>query len=369
MSKSALKRLRRKQAQENAATSTGADGEEQEEDDDEGELQQEEGDGDEVVSTAAPTVSTTAVLPQIVPASAPLHTAADSAATTTVASTPPITTEAPAGVPPKLGVIGKSSRLNASDVDSFRATELPRDQLSPPQPSTASASAPPQLHQQQQLINLLLGDNSAATNLGMGAPSHTYTPAPVPVPVPAYTPQQHQHYQAPPQYQQYQQPVYQQQYQYTAPPSNFRAYQYDGQYAPSSALYGPAGGTASQSSHSNVIQPPGKSAQSRATPGAPGMSIQTQQEPPSAFAPPLLTPPPPGLTPPGGTSSSRFTFAEYTNTAPIPQLTTTETYYPSAASNSLNHQPAAVLYDNNTGNKQASSGNYYKSKSGFSVRL
>jgi len=370
LSKSALKRLRRKLAQENGTKAEQGDeeNEEDEEDDEDDENESgaaEEGkvEKEESVPTTAPVIQiTTSTLQQPVP----------SVTSSVISSMPPVAaTPAPASAPvaasavPKLGVIGKSPKLVPLEVESFQSSQfgLAQSAAAPAQATATATATAPHMLQQQQLINLLLGDSSVAPqqNYKLTEPVHAQTHAHATAP----TPQVHsyQPHVGAPQFQ----------YQYQQPPVQ-NIYQPSSLYAPSAAL--PLHQSSSRASVGSAVPPPGILPPGRRTTAPVGLSVAT-----SAGA---YSPPPPGLTPPGGVSISRFTFADYPPAASAPASAHTApaplpaSYVPTQAPvgshfNGLygqyeqQGQPVAPAVaskpTSNSGN------NYYKSKSGFSVRL
>jgi hypothetical protein len=364
MSKSALKRLRRKQASEEA----GAD-----------QLAEEEQETEEPAPTTTP-YAASAVAEQSIPPPAPAH--ATSAPSLHIPSTAPSTavsaaaTEPPA---PKIGVIGKTSRLSAAEVDSFRAS-LAHQTASPApapatvsQPASVAVSAPapiappaatgntPHVVHQQKLINLLLGDSSAIEGLsGFAAPAlPSYQPFPSASSSQPSHAQYNQHDNKPATYG-----------HLGLPQSAAQSYGHTlynpsaGQYQPS-ALYAPQ-------APSRVVPPPGIGAQSRSNTLNLAVHTNEPQNPLPAYIGAAYSPPPPGLTPPGGVTTSRFTFAELAPPAlpNVPPATLPahygnahNAYLPAGEAGAPSGAPRPV------GGPAAGAGNYYKSKSGFSVRL
>lgn len=265
---------------------------------------------------------------------------------------------------PKLGVIGKSSRLSAAEVDSYRAA-LPASQsasapiahTSPaPTASTSVASAaipapiaPPAASgnsghglQQQKLIDLLFGDTNAAAELGGVVPpsqtQHRYQPFPTaPVSQPPLHPSASASASA------------YHQYDHSSATYGHTLYNSSaGQYQPS-ALYAHAPAPSS-------IPPPPGMATHRSNSNPLDLNLHAGLP---AYTGASFSPPPPGLTPPGGSATSRFTFAEYSAPpAPIAPPTAASASFAAAPGSRPANAPA-----------NGPAGNYYKSKSGFSVRL
>jgi hypothetical protein len=118
------------------------------------------------------------------------------------------------------------------------------------------------------------------------------------------------------------------------------------------------------------MAPPPGIAQGRPAVTSSRLSVQTHDQTNHALAAAYSahTPPPPGLTPPGGVSTSRFTFAEY---APPPASTAAPSslYSHQAIGSSAFPAPSAPVSAPAAAKPASAGGNYYKSKSGFSVRL
>jgi hypothetical protein len=383
LSKSAQKRMRRKLAQENATAREDAAAEEDETEPTTGGFVDAPSPAPAAPSTAAQPTQAVSFVPS--PPTGPVRMHVDVAepaaepAQDIAHSVPaPAVNAAPVGaVPPKLGVIGKSPRLAAADVDSFRASHFSQPAASAPAsapvstPSLPSSSVTnPQMLQQQQLIDLLLGNAPAPAAAAFKLPSQLSVPA---------VQQTHQPSRS-------SQPVYQPPAQYQSSAYQLPSQQYDtsvysaygstglGQYQPSAALYGSSAVPRYEAPRPSAVAPPGIAPAGRA-PG--GLSVQTHHNLtglPASFSASASTPPPPGLSPPGGVTSSRFTFADYAP-APAPaHVAPAAPAYPApyaasaagAAPYGGYGAPAAAQEPKPVG---APAGNYYKSKSGFSVRL
>jgi hypothetical protein len=366
MSKSALKRLRRKQASEEAEADQPAEDEQETEDPAPAPAPY-----NPATSYAAP-----AVAERSIPPPAPTHaTSVPSQHTPSTAASTAVSAAAAEPPAPKIGIIGKTSRLSAAEVDSFRAslahqTASPAPAPAPVSltvPTTVSAPAPiappaatgntPHVVHQQKLINLLLGDSSAIEGLsGFAAPAlPAYQPFPSASSSQPSHAQYNQHDNKPATYG-----------HLGLPQSAAQSYGHTlynpsaGQYQPS-ALYAPR-------APSRVVQPPGIGAQSR--PNTLNLAVHTNepQNPLPTYTGAAYTPPPPGLTPPGGVTTSRFTFAEF---APPALPTAPAASFPSHYGNAHNaYLPVGEAgAQSGAPGPAASASNYYKSKSGFSVRL
>ena len=227
----------------------------------------------------------------------------------------------PAAVPPhRLGAIGKASSKTLEPVAAAApAVESPLYES----PSFPLNPADQHHYHQQHLINLLLGDSPAR------APARSAAAQPASqLQMPAYQP-------------------------YSNPGYNFSTQP--------SPLYAPAAAP----QRVNVAAPPGINT-SRPAP-LPDLNFA-----PAGAAASQLTPPPPGLSPIGaGVTTSRFSFGDFNSTAPlnVPVLPQYQYQYqqpPAQTYAPLGSYPASAAPSNATA---APAGNYYKSKSGFSVRL
>lgn len=220
----------------------------------------------------------------------------------------------------RLGVIGKASSKTLEPVAAAApAVESPLYES----PSFPLNPADQHHYHQQHLINLLLGDSPAR------APARSAAAQPA---------------------SQLQLPAYQ--------PYSNAGYNFSTQPSP---LYAPAAAP----QRVNVAAPPGINT-FRPAP-LPDLNFA-----PASAAASQLTPPPPGLSPIGaGVTTSRFSFGDFNSTAPlnVPVLPQYQYQYqqpPAQTYAPLGSYPTSAAPSNAAA---APAGNYYKSKSGFSVRL
>lgn len=309
LSKSALKRLRRKQAVEADGEGDADEGEEENEEDGEG--------APSFVPVLPPVVEEVPLPAVAVPAPAQVPVAVAPVAVPAPARTaaPPALSQAPTS---RVGVIGTKSP---------KAVDAPTFDF-PPQATTSFALNPADQHHyhQQHLINLLLGGDTPAPSAGLyGAPAQSAFGG---LQIPAYQAAPAQDYSS----------HYNNSYGYSAQPS--------------AALYA-------------APAPPG--IVGRPASGAASLSVHTAAPGGLDFSAARTAPPPPGLSPVGGVTSSRFSFGDDYSTSPAPlnvpalpqyQYKTPPQTQTSYTAPGVPAQPAA-----------APASNYYKSKSGFSVRL
>lgn len=382
LSKSALKRLRRKQAQEEAASGSsnqvGIPAQEAESD--------EEPEISVAPPAAAPVSGEKAVI-QPTPA-VQIHSAPAATAVAPKVS-PTVHVEAPAKLPASVntapvsnpGVIGKGA-VKMDAPTTVEASHQPQPVHRAPSTVAASSSLPQQpnpslqhQYQQQHLINLLLGGDSkgAVPNPSLYAAT-TYIGAP------------HSQYLAPlPDanlYAQHNQGLYgAYQHNTSTPPGHLYSHGHS-QPAPAAPIR----------ASNSVVAPPGMAAGRQPA----GLNIQTNAGAIGNFTAPAFSPPPPGLSPPGSTvTSSRFTFGDFAAPAPASSSNTTlpssysyapaphesvpapnmlygaPLYMPTApvAHNATAPQQTAAASPANANSGNTSGSSYYKSKSGFSVRL
>lgn len=317
LSKSALKRLRRKHSQE-----TGDDEEDQGEAEESGEDENEE----ETLSVPAPvTTQSTAVVPSVSVPATPAFVAAPVAAPSVAPSALPAS---------KVGVIGKSSP---------RAADAPTVFDFPPQPASAFVLNPADQHHyhQQHLINLLLGDSPApSADLRTLAPASSQSG-----------------------YNSLQIPTYQ------PPAQNYSSHYNSANFSTQpSALYAssaPSGAIGSGAGRVGSLAPPGI-----VRPAA-SLSVQTAA-PPSGltFPAPQRSPVPPGLSPIGaGVATSRFSFGDFNSPSSASLNVPALPQYQYPAPSLYTYPPASSAPSTATQSAAAPAANYYKSKSGFSVRL
>lgn len=319
-----MKRLRRKQAQE------GHEGESDDE-------------TDNVHPTASPALEPLEEVPETeeeeLTASVPAVPAVESFQVHHSTPAPPASAAASVAPSARLGVIGKSSSKTLDPPPASVATAAPVVEAPTDAPPSFPLNPSDQHHyHQQHLINLLLGDSPARTPARSAGNAGLYAPAP---PVT-----------------QLHMPGYQ--------PYNNAGFSYSTQ---PSSLYGapvPVGpAVQQQAQRAHVTAPPG------IDPARPTPLSDLSFAPAGATAS-HLTPPPPGLSPIGaGVNTSRFSFGDFNTSSPlnVPVLPQYQYQYQQPPAQTYAPVGSYTTGAAPTNATAAPAGNYYKSKSGFSVRL